>query len=122
MTERAGRVLLVLGVLGTAASQTSTHHLLAQSTASPYAPYRVEWVYRAKWGAKEDFLELFRKYQVPTLDREKQLGYVVNYEIYTPMLHTSEDNRWDYRVVITYKDQAASTHGAEVEKQVFPDQ
>ena len=27
-----------------------------------------------------------------------------------------------YRVVITYKDQASSSHGAEITRQLFPDQ
>ena len=88
--------------------------------ASP--PYVVEWVYRAKWGYKEEFFDIFKKYQVPVLDREKQLGYVMDYTIYTPSLHTSEDARWDYRIVITYKDQASSSHGAEITRQLFPDQ
>lgn len=99
-----------------AAPQTA----VARTPAAP--PYIVEWVYRAKWGYKEEYLDLFKKYQVPVLDRLKQLGYVVDYTIFTPTLHTSEDNRWDYRVVITYNDQASSTHEAEVSKQIFPDQ
>ena len=56
------------------------------------------------------------------LEREKQLGYVNQYTIYTPTLHTSEDQRWDYRVIIEYKDQASSGHAAEITRQLFPDQ
>jgi len=92
----------------------------SRSTASP-APYIVEWVYRAKWGYKEEFFQIFKKYQVPVLDREKELGYVTNYTIYSPSLHTSEDQRWDYRVIIEYRDQASSGHAGEIEKQLFPD-
>jgi hypothetical protein len=112
-------------LLGAALLTATAHPAAAQATAPKVTsppPYIVEWVYRAKWGYKEEYLELFKKYQVPVLDRLKQLGYVVDYAIYTPALHTSEDNRWDYRVVITYKDQASSTHEAEVSKQIFPDQ
>ena len=83
----------------------------------------MEWVYKVKWGHQDEFFEIFKKTQVPVLDREKQLGYVVDYTIYSGTSHrTGEDVRYDYRVVIAYKDQASSTHGSEVEKQVFPDQ
>ena len=32
--------------------------------------------------------------------RQKQLGYVKGFTVYAPSLHTSEDSRWDYRVII----------------------
>jgi hypothetical protein len=37
-------------------------------------------------------------------------------------LHTSEDHRWDYRIVIYYKNVESSSQGGKVEKQLFPDQ
>jgi len=98
---------------------------LAQSTpaasAAPDKPYIVEWVYKVKYGYQDEFFDIFRKYQVPILDREKELGYVTNYTIYSPSLHTSEDARWDYRVIITYRSQSAAGHASEITKQLFPD-
>jgi hypothetical protein len=85
-------------------------------------PYLVEWVYRAKWGESDEFWRLFRKNQIPLLDKEKQLGRVLRYTVYRPGLHTSEDQRWDYRVVITYRDILATTESHDLAKQVFPDQ
>jgi hypothetical protein len=121
-TFRLGAALfVVLLVLGLVASRHARAQP-AQASRAGAPPYLVEWVYRTKWGYKDEFFDIFRKYQVPVLDREKQLGYIVNYTIYTPGLHTSEDARWEYRIVITYKDQASSSHGAEVTKQLFPDQ
>src|ERR1700683_4476317 len=76
------------------------------SSAAPDKPYLVEWVYKVKYGYQDEFFEIFRKYQVRILDREKDLGYVTNYTIYSPSLHTSEDARWDYRVVIAYRNQS----------------
>ena len=100
-----------------------TRTLVAQTGATIPSPYLVEWVYKVKWGHQDEFLEIFKKTQVPTLDREKQLGYIVDYTLYTGTSHrTGEDVRYDYRVVIAYKDEASSKHGSEVEKQVFPDQ
>ena len=113
---------VIVGALLSGAG-SAPHGASAQTrAASPAPPYMVEWVYRAKWGHKEEFLQLFKKYQVPVLEREKQLGYVTQYTIYTPSLHTSEDQRWDYRVIVEYKDQASSGHAGEITKQLFPDQ
>jgi len=110
-----------LAVAVVAIASLGAWRLAAQSRPASSA-YVVEWVYRAKWGYKDEFFDIFKKYQVPVLDREKQLGYVLDYTIYTPSLHTSEDARWDYRIVITYKDQASSSHGGEITRQLFPDQ
>jgi len=85
-------------------------------------PYIVEWVYRIKWGHKNEIFELFKKYQLPVLAREKQLGYVTDYAIYSPNLHTSEDTRWDYRVIITYKNETSADHSKEITEQLFPDE
>jgi hypothetical protein len=85
-------------------------------------PYLVEWVYKVKWGYAEEFWQLFKKYQIATLSREKELGYVTSYTIYRPGNHMGEDTRYEYRIVITYKNISSSTHGSEVEKQLFPDQ
>jgi hypothetical protein len=93
----------------------------ATATASE-KPYLVEWVYKVKWGHADEFWDLFKKYQIATLNREKQLGYITSYTVYRPGLHTGEDTRWEYRIVITYRNHDSSTHGGEVEKQLFPDQ
>jgi hypothetical protein len=91
----------------------------SQQTSQPYI---VEWVYKVKWGYQDEFWQIFQKYQVATLNKEKELGGVVKYEVFRPGLHTSEDHRWDYRIVIYYKDVASSSQGSKVEKQLFPDQ
>ena len=85
-------------------------------------PYIVEWVYKVKWGYQDEFWQIFQKYQIATLNKEKELGGVLKYEVFRPGLHTSEDHRWDYRIVIYYKDAASSSQGNKVEKQLFPDQ
>src|ERR1700754_483724 len=85
------------------------------------APYQVEWVYHVQYGHQDEWWKIFRKYQVAILDREKQLGFVTDYYVDKPGLHTSEDARWDYRIIITYPNYEASKHEGEVEHQLFPD-
>ena len=92
---------------------------LAQDAAN--RPYKVEWVYKVKYGFQDEWWKIFQKYQIATLDREKQLGYVTDYVVVKPGQHTSEDFRWDYRIEITYPNYAGSTHEAEVDRQLFPD-
>ena len=93
----------------------------AQNVPPEQRPYQVEWVYRIQYGHQDEWWAIFQKYQIAILDREKQLGYVTNYVVVRPGLHTSEDSRWDYRIVITYPDQDGATHESEVERQLFPD-
>ncbi len=90
--------------------------------ANPAAKgYEVEWVYRVRYGFIDEWWDIYRKYQIPILDREKQLGYVLNYRIYHPQLHTDEAARWDYRVEIVYKDFDGALHEDEVANALFPD-
>jgi opacity protein-like surface antigen len=93
----------------------------AQAAVAADQPYQVEWVYHVKYGYQQEWWKLFQKYQVAILDREKQLGFVSEYHIDKPGLHTSEDARWDYRIVITYPSYDGSRHEGDVERQLFPD-
>ena len=87
--------------------------------AASEKPYIEEWVYRVKYGFRDEWWKIFQQYQLATLDKEKSLGYITDYSIYTPSLHTSEDARWDFRIIIIYKNLMASTHAHEVEKSLF---
>ncbi|MEQ1886660.1 MAG: hypothetical protein ABL967_16475 [Bryobacteraceae bacterium] len=89
---------------------------------APAAPFVEEWVYKVKLGHQDEFWTIFKKYQIATLNKEKELGGVLKYEVFRPGLHTSEDHRWDFRIVIYYKDQSAPSAASAIEKQLFPDQ
>ena len=87
-------------------------------------PETVEWVYRVQYGHQDEWFRIFKKYQIAILERQKQLGYVKEYSLWAPSLHTSEDSRWDYRVVITRTAHEAPPGQSEEEvaRQLFPDQ
>ena len=106
-------VLALLGGLGGPAS--------AQPAKPGVAGYEVEWVYRVRYGHIDEWWDIFRKYQLAILEREKQLGYVLDFRVYHPQLHTDEAARWDYRVEIVYRDFDGSLHEDEVTLQMFPD-
>ncbi len=85
----AAAVLSVVSFsLPTVATQQTT-----SSTAAPAArPETVEWVYRIRDGYSDEWFRIFRKYQIAILEKQKQLGYVKDYTIWAPGLHTSEDS------------------------------
>ncbi len=103
--------LLLAGGLASAKAQTRPSD----------QPLQVEWVYRVKYGFQDEWWKIFQKYQIATLDREKQLGYVTDYQVYRPGEHASEDARWDYRIVITYPNYDGSRREGEVANQLFAD-
>ena len=91
------RLIIILLAGGVAAATPA----LSQTRPSD-KPLQVEWVYHVKYGYQGEWWKLFKKYQIATLDREKQLGYVTDYQVFRPGAHTSENSRWDYRIIITY--------------------
>ncbi|SFS13786.1 hypothetical protein SAMN05421771_2393 [Granulicella pectinivorans] len=93
-------------------------------SAATAKPVIYEWVYRTKYGYKDEWFRIFKKYQLAILERQKQLGFVKEYTVYAPSLHTSEDARWDYRIIIVRSSQDAppGQSEGEVAKQLFPDQ
>jgi hypothetical protein len=94
--------LLSLSVLAafSATPNTAFAHQTAAASAAAPKPVIEEWVYRTKYGYKDEWWAIFKKYQIAILERQKQLGYVKEFTVYAPSLHTSEDSRWDYRVII----------------------
>ena len=121
----AATALLLSLFLPAAFTHTSASAQQA-ATASASAPKPVieEWVYRTKYGYKDEWWTIFKKYQIAILERQKQLGYVKDFTVYAPSLHTSEDSRWDYRVIIVHAsaDAPPGQSEGEVAKQLFPDQ
>ena len=110
------------GFLALLFAVTVTGAIPAQAQTRPSdRPLQVEWVYHVKYGSQGEWWKLFRKYQIATLDREKQLGYVTEYKVFRPGAHVSEDSRWDYRIIITYPNYDGSKREGEVEAQLFPD-
>ncbi len=118
MKARLPRLVVAIALTLTAFGPSTA---LAQAPKPEAKGYEVEWVYRVRYGFIDEWWDLFRKYEVPILDRAKQLGYIVDYRIYHPQLHTDEAARWDYRVEITWRDFDASKHEEEIAQMLFKD-
>jgi hypothetical protein len=103
--------------------QAAAQQSHSASVAVVEKPETVEWVYRIRYGYHDEWFRIFRKYQLAILEKQKQLGYVKDYTVWAPGLHTDEDSRWDYRVIITRAshDAPPGLSEAEVARQLFPD-
>src|SRR5437588_4153261 len=88
-------------------------------------PYVIEYYYKAKWGHAEEFLALFKKNHYPALKKEIELGRMLKVSMVTPRYHMTEDQRWDYRVTILFKNAAVANDtfdSSAIIKQLYPDQ
>ena len=125
LTTRFAATTILVSLLALSAAPTPAFSQQAAATLVPVPkPVIEEWVYRTKYGYRDEWWALFKKYQIAILERQKQLGYVKDFTVYAPSLHTSEDSRWDYRVIIirASADAPPGQSEGEVAKQLFPDQ
>jgi len=117
--------LLAFGLLGPLVSLPAPAQQATKAAAAPSVkPETEEWVYRVRYGFKDEWWAIFRKYQIAILERQKQLGYVKDFQVWAPSLHTSEESRWDYRIIIVRAshDAPPGQSEGEVGKVLFPDQ
>src|SRR5678816_1159400 len=88
-------------------------------------PYAVEYYYKAKWGYADEFIRLFKKNHYPFLKKLAESGKIIQVTAESPVYHTTEDGRWDYRVRIVWKNvQVANdnTGDEQILRQLYPDQ
>lgn len=97
----------------------------APPAPDPNKPYVMEYYYKTHWGHQEEFLEIFKKNHYPVLQDEIAQGRILSVRMDTPAFHMPEQERWDYRVTIVFKNaQAAFTPVDEhaIQLRLFPDQ
>jgi len=128
MKKTVGTMLAALFVIILLMSNAPLH---AQQPTSPNAaaandqPFIIEYYYKVKWGHQEEFLTLFKKNHLPLLQKEVQMGRMLQVSAVTPRYHTTEDGRWDYRVTIVFKNATVANENfdeAALAKQLYPDQ
>ncbi len=87
-------------------------------------PVEVLYFYRTRWGAHDEFVELFRKNHWPILREQLAAGRYTAVEMWTPRFHGEGRADWDILVSITYRDWAAiADHGDRaIVDRLYPDQ
>jgi hypothetical protein len=86
-------------------------------------PVEVLYFYRTRWGAHDEFLELFLRNHWPILREQWAAGRYTAVELATPRFHGDGRADWDVMVSITYRDWAAvQEHGdPEIVTRLYPD-
>ena len=117
---------LLLGITLALSSLVMSASAAVQATQRPDdEPFVVEYYYKTRWGAADEFISLFRKNHWPVLKKQIETGRMLSVSAVRPRYHSTEDGRWDYRVTITFKNLSAAHDSAAEEaiiKQIFPDQ
>ena len=75
----------------------------------------VLYFYRTKWGAHDEFVELFRKNHWPILREQIATGRHLAVEMWTPRFHGDGRADWDVLVSIMYRDWAAIEEHSDAE-------
>lgn len=87
--------------------------------------FTIENYYKVKWGSAGEFIDLWKKNHYPLLKKAIEKGDIISVTAQSPMLHSGEDTRWDFRVTIVFKN-AALAFAADLldpyKKQLYPDQ
>jgi EthD domain-containing protein len=86
-------------------------------------PIEVLYFYRTRWGAHDEFVELFRRNHWPILREQLAAGRFTAVEMSTPRFHGDGRADWDVLVSITFRDWAAMEEhsDAEIAARLFPD-
>jgi len=96
----------------------------ASAQTAPH-PLTIEGYYKVKWGYADEFISLWKKNHYPLLKKLQQKGDILSIVAETPVLHSSEDSRWDFKVAITFKDEHTALDYSIVDpykKELYPDQ
>ncbi|EHQ28644.1 hypothetical protein [Mucilaginibacter paludis] len=97
----------------------------AQKPVVEAAPITIENYYKIKWGYADEFIALWKKNHYPLLKKLLEKGDVLNIKAESPIIHSSEDSRWDFKVTLTFRTEHLAFDYSITEpfkKQLFPDQ
>ena len=84
----------------------------------------VENYYKIKWGYAEEFIDLWKKNHYPLLKKAMQKGDIISVIAEKPKLHSGEDTRWDFKVILVFKNAALAFDPdltTPYKKELYPD-
>ncbi len=102
----------------------STSFMVSAQSANTNDYFTVENYYKAKWGFAEEFIHLWTINHYPLLKKAIEKGDIISVTASKPKLHSSEDSRWDFRVLIVFKNTALAFDEnltTPFKKQLYPD-
>ena len=78
------------------------------ATKPAAVPVVMEYYYRIKWGAADEFKRLYAKNHAPLLNEMQKAGFITSMRVDEPFTHLAGGPRWDLRVTIVFRDAAAA--------------
>ncbi len=102
--------------------------LLVFSSSALFAqdkPLTIENYYKLKWGHADEFIALWKKNHYPLLKKLLEKGDLLSITAETPVLHSGEDTRWDFKVTTTFRTEHLALDYSIVDpyiKELYPDQ
>lgn len=75
---------LVLSIAHLSGGTAAVAQQAVPSAATAQKSETIEWVYRVQYGHRDEWFQIFKKYQLAILERQKQLGYVKEYAVWSP--------------------------------------
>ncbi|MFI5131832.1 MAG: hypothetical protein ACHQFX_17645 [Chitinophagales bacterium] len=87
--------------------------------------FTVENYYKVKWGYAEEFINLWKINHYPLLKKAIEKGDIIRVDAEKPKLHSGEDTRWDFKVILVFKNEKAAFDAdltTPYKKQLYPDQ
>ena len=87
-------------------------------------PVTIEYYYRVRWGAQDEFWQLFRRNHYPILAEQIRTGRLLEVRAFVPRFHGDGRADWNLLVRITYRDwEAVEAHAEpEIAARLYPDQ
>ena len=95
--------------------------VLAQASSQSFT---IENYYKIRWGYEEEFIQLYKKNHYPLLKKAQEKGDILKIVAEKPRLHSGEESRWDFRIILVFKNQQAAFDPNLTEpykKQLYPD-
>lgn len=73
-----------------------------------HSQFTVENYYKVKWGYAEEFINLWKANHYPLLKKAIEKGDIISVKAEQPRLHSGEDTRWDFKVILVFKNEKAA--------------
>jgi hypothetical protein len=86
--------------------------------------FTIENYYKAKWGFADEFINLWKTNHYPLLKKAIEKGDIISVTAEKPKLHSGEDTRWDFKVILVFKNEKLAFDAnltKQYEKQLYPD-
>ena len=98
--------------------------LAAQPGKPSDETFIIENYYKVKWGYADEFIQLWKTNHYPLLKKAIEKGDIISVTAEKPKLHSGEDTRWDFKVILVFKNARLAFDPdltTPYKKQIYPD-